>query len=300
MVPYRRYAWAGPTLCSTDHRGASRRERIARQITNELAAEGITLLVRTVSRHLAYLGLNRRRFLDPTGELNRAPHTIVARWPGHMVHLDVQRSIRSPTVAVGVSSRDQDKLVSRGRICGGRARYTYLHSAVDGFSRLAYTEALPGEKTATAIGFTHRARAFFAAHGITHVHRIVTDIQAWWYPSESREARPACENPGVPTPVCHHCLTDWGSRLLPVDRWGKRVIANTRRPASLTIGGPLLRQIQLPVHQRASMPGRIRQEHADLRVLNPACGSRILAGPHRPTWCPSSTSAGRRRSVLSC
>ncbi|MBY8854007.1 integrase core domain-containing protein, partial [Saccharothrix sp. MB29] len=27
----------------------------------------------------------------------------------------------------------------------------------------------------TAIGSTHRARAFFAAHGITHIHRIVTD-----------------------------------------------------------------------------------------------------------------------------
>lgn len=50
-----------------------------------------------------------------------------------------------------------------------------MHSAIDGFSRLAYTEALPEEKTVTAIGFTHRAGAFFAAHGITHVHRVVTD-----------------------------------------------------------------------------------------------------------------------------
>ena len=58
---------------------------------------------------------------------------------------------------------------------GSRPGYTYLHSAVDGFSRLAYTEALPDEKARTAIGFIHRARAFFAAHGITHIHRIVTD-----------------------------------------------------------------------------------------------------------------------------
>jgi len=42
------------------------------------------------------------------------------------------------------------------------------------FSRLAYTEALPNEKARTAIGFVHRARAFFAAHGITHIHRIVS------------------------------------------------------------------------------------------------------------------------------
>lgn len=51
----------------------------------------------------------------------------------------------------------------------------YLHSAVDGFSRLAYTEALTDEKASTAIGFMHRARVFFAAHGIGHINRIVTD-----------------------------------------------------------------------------------------------------------------------------
>jgi len=63
----------------------------------------------------------------------------------------------------------------RGRPRGGRARYTYLHTAIDGFSRVAYTEALPDETARTAIRFTHRARAFFARHGITHIHRIVTD-----------------------------------------------------------------------------------------------------------------------------
>jgi hypothetical protein len=31
--------------------------------------------------------------------------------------------------------------------------------AIDGYSRLAYTEALPDEKAVTAIGFLHRARA---------------------------------------------------------------------------------------------------------------------------------------------
>jgi hypothetical protein len=40
---------------------------------------------------------------------------------------------------------------------------------------LAYTEALPDETARTAIAFTHRARLFFARHGITHIHRLVTD-----------------------------------------------------------------------------------------------------------------------------
>lgn len=56
-----------------------------------------------------------------------------------------------------------------------RDSYTYLHSAIDGFSRLAYTEALDDETAATTIGFFARARAFFAAHGITRMVRVVTD-----------------------------------------------------------------------------------------------------------------------------
>lgn len=67
------------------------------------------------------------------------------------------------------------KKVERAKAAGARAGYVYLHSAVDGFSRLAYTEALSDEKASTAIGFVHRARVFFAAHGIGHIHRIVTD-----------------------------------------------------------------------------------------------------------------------------
>ncbi len=51
----------------------------------------------------------------------------------------------------------------------------FLHSAVDGFSRLAYTEALDDEKAATAVAFFARARAFFAAHGIRRLTRVVTD-----------------------------------------------------------------------------------------------------------------------------
>jgi transposase InsO family protein len=50
-----------------------------------------------------------------------------------------------------------------------------LHSAIDGFSRLAYTEPLPDEKGATAAAFLARAKVWFAAHGITRITRVVTD-----------------------------------------------------------------------------------------------------------------------------
>lgn len=40
---------------------------------------------------------------------------------------------------------------------------------------MAYTEPLTDEKAATAVAFMHRARVWFAAHGITHIEKIVTD-----------------------------------------------------------------------------------------------------------------------------
>lgn len=66
-------------------------------------------------------------------------------------------------------------MVNRRKKKAERGGYVYLHSAIDGYSRLAYTEALPDEKATTAIGFLRRARAWFAAHGATRIERIVTD-----------------------------------------------------------------------------------------------------------------------------
>ncbi|GLY20036.1 hypothetical protein Kisp01_70500 [Kineosporia sp. NBRC 101677] len=57
---------------------------------------------------------------------------------------------------------------------GVRTGYVFLHTAIDGFCRLAYTEHLPNEKTITAIVSMARVRAFFAAHGIQRITRVVT------------------------------------------------------------------------------------------------------------------------------
>ena len=65
-----------------------------------------------------------------------------------------------------------------------RRGYVYLHSIVDGFSRLAYTEPLDDEKGATAASFLARAKVWFAAHGITHIHRVVTDNGACYRSSD--------------------------------------------------------------------------------------------------------------------
>jgi len=150
----------------------------AARITHELTEQGITLNRHTVTRHLSRLGLGRRRFLDPCGHSNRAPGRIVARWPGHMVHLDVKKVGRIPDGGgwrVHGRDSDQHRAADRAKTAGAKRGYVYLHSAVDGFSRLAYTEPLADEKGATAAAFLARAKVWFAAHGITHIHRVVTD-----------------------------------------------------------------------------------------------------------------------------
>ncbi|MFJ9319452.1 integrase core domain-containing protein [Streptomyces globisporus] len=57
----------------------------------------------------------------------------------------------------------------------GKVGYTYLHTAIDDHSRLACTEDLDDERAVTAAAFWHRAVAFFAAHDVTPIRRVLTD-----------------------------------------------------------------------------------------------------------------------------
>lgn len=94
------------------------------------------------------------------------------------MHPDVKKVGRIPDGGGWrIHGRDSDraKTVDRAKSAGAKRGYTYLHSAVDGFSRLSYTEPLPEEKGVTAAAFLARAKVWFAAHGITHIHRVVTD-----------------------------------------------------------------------------------------------------------------------------
>ncbi|MFJ9671872.1 integrase core domain-containing protein, partial [Streptomyces sp. NPDC101221] len=71
-----------------------------------------------------------------------------------------------------------------GRQAGRSTRsgmgFDYVHSAVDDHTRLAYSEIHADEKAATCASFLRRAAAFFRAHGIDRVERVLTD-NAWPY-----------------------------------------------------------------------------------------------------------------------
>lgn len=109
----------------------------ATRIAHELTVDGMVISRRTVTRHLAVLGLNRRKFIDPNGKTHREPRTITARRPGHMVHVDVKKAGRIPDGGgwrVHGRESQQAKAVARRKgksECGG---YVYLHSAIDGAS----------------------------------------------------------------------------------------------------------------------------------------------------------------------
>lgn len=150
----------------------------ARAIRRELVAHGHGVSLATVGRWLKRLGISRLRDLDPDGSTNRVVGTITARFPGHMVHLDVKKVGRIPDGGghrVHGRGSNQHRATARAKVAGAKSGYVFLHSIIDGYSRLAYTEHLPDEKAATTIGFYARARAFFRAHGIDRVVRVITD-----------------------------------------------------------------------------------------------------------------------------
>lgn len=150
----------------------------ASRIAFELEQNGTAVSRRTVTRLLEQMGLNRRRFIDPGGENNREPRKIIAVRPGHMVHLDVKKVGRIPEGggwrAHGKNSPEA-RAAARAKTRGARAGYAYLHSAIDGHTRLAYTESLENEQASTAVAFLNRARDWFAKHGIMTIERIITD-----------------------------------------------------------------------------------------------------------------------------
>jgi transposase InsO family protein len=145
-------------------------------------AARVGLAPSTVHRILVACRINRLWHVDRvTGEPIRR---IEMTRPGELVHVDVKKlgnipdggGWRAHGRARGEVHRHAHRDASRPRKVGGRPNigYCYVHSAVDAYTRLAYSEALNDEKATTALAFWARARAFLAGHGIT-VERVLTD-----------------------------------------------------------------------------------------------------------------------------
>ena len=90
--------------------------------------------------------------------------------PGELVHVDIKKLGRIPKGG-GWRVHGRSRQHHGGRDMVG---YAYVHSAIDGYSRLAYSEVLGDEQGPTAAGFWGQAQDFFADHGIK-VERVLTD-----------------------------------------------------------------------------------------------------------------------------
>ena len=138
---------------------------------------------RTVSRILRRHGVPYLRECDPlTGEVIRASKTTAVRYererPGELVHVDVKKIGKIPD---GGGWKAHGRQMGRtGEQMKAKIGYDYVHSMVDDHSRLAYSEILPDEQGPTCAGFLLRAAAYFAAHGIVRIERVITDNH-WSY-----------------------------------------------------------------------------------------------------------------------
>ncbi|MFU2337860.1 IS481 family transposase [Streptomyces albidoflavus] len=132
----------------------------------------------TVHRILTRHGINRLAWLDhPTGRVIRRYERTR---PGELVHVDIKKLGNIPdgggwrTVGRTADDRNRQATTTERRSCKPVIGYSYIHSAFDDHSRLAYSEVLADERKDTAVAFWQRANAFFAAHGVT-VERVLTD-----------------------------------------------------------------------------------------------------------------------------
>jgi transposase InsO family protein len=185
---YRHEGWIGlEDRSSRPHRspmqtprGLERRvERLRR--TKKLGPARIAGIVgmpaSTVRRVLVRRGLNRLAWMDrPSGRVIRRIETSRC---GELVHVDVKKLGRIPAGG-GWRSRGREGLMTHERR-RRRTGYAYIHSAIDAYSRVAYSEILDDEQGPTCAGFWIRAQAWFSDHGIT-VERVLTD-NAWAYRS---------------------------------------------------------------------------------------------------------------------
>ncbi|UNO43511.1 IS481 family transposase [Streptomyces sp. MST-110588] len=175
---YRRFGEAGMCDRSSRPRTSPRRTptrterriikvRVLRRWGPARIAGLLRLVPSTVHRVLTRYGLARLAHLD------RATGPVIRRYerqrPGELVHVDIKKLGNIP-------DGGGHKVLGRqtGRKTRSNVGYSYLHTAVDDHSRLAYSEIHTDEKKETATSFWKRAHAFFAECGIT-VERVLTD-----------------------------------------------------------------------------------------------------------------------------
>jgi transposase InsO family protein len=180
--------------------------------------------------------------------------------PGELVHIDVKKLARIPA---GGGHKKLGRARTRNRRGLG---YTHVHTAIDAYSRLAYSEFAGVENTVNCVAFLDRAIGWFRARGIV-IERILTDNGIGYRSDEwkrrcaelgirhsrTRPYRPATN--GKVERFNRTLLDEWAyarlwtsdaSRARTLDRWLHRY--NHHRHHTAIDGPPASRVNNLPVH----------------------------------------------------
>src|SRR3954462_7740950 len=158
-----------PTKTSTEVEEKVLAARAEHRAGPDVLSSKVGVPARTVSRILCRHGVPYLRECDPmTGEVIRSSKQTAVRYerdrPGELVHMDVKKLGRIPDGGGWRAHGRAARKTTKDRTT--KIGYDYVHSLVDDYSRLAYSEILPDEKGATCAAFLARAAAYFAAHGI--------------------------------------------------------------------------------------------------------------------------------------
>jgi transposase InsO family protein len=159
-----------PWTCPHQTRARVERRIVALRRSRKLGPARLAGIVgvpaSTVHRVLVRHGINRLRWMDrPTGRVIRRIETTR---PGELVHIDVKKLARVPD---GGGHKFHGRRSDMRHVGGG---YTHIHTAIDAYSRLAYSEFAGVENTTNCVAFLDRAVAWFAAQGVA-IERILTD-----------------------------------------------------------------------------------------------------------------------------
>ena len=154
----------------------------------------------TVHRVLTRYRLAKLQWLDrATGRAIRRMESVRC---GDMVHVDVKKLGKIPAGGgwrmlgrtIGNHNTKADKSSGRRSKYGDPLHgHHFLHTAIDGHSRLAYSELLSDERKETAAGFWTRANAWFTECGIT-VRNVLTDNGACYRSHTFRDALAGIEH----------------------------------------------------------------------------------------------------------
>lgn len=124
----------------------------------------------TVQANLRAAGLGRLDRGDRATTSTPTPQRYQREWPGELIHVAIKKIAAIPEGG----GRRMHGIGNDGYHGHSGAGYRYIHTAVDDRTRLAYSEILNDEQTATAAEFLTRSVLWFALHGVT-VERVLTD-----------------------------------------------------------------------------------------------------------------------------